>query len=367
MGSLCNKMAAVGSEPAEMEELNESQRRKLVVQFYEKHESSGKAFAVRHFVEMGMSRSSVYHILRSFEERKTVERKAGSGKVPAKLPTTVRKRLVRAAADRNGVTQRKLASKFGVSQPYVCKVLQEEGLKHHKKEKAPHWTPELDIRQRRCCRKLSRDFCPPSSTVEIIVDDESYFPFENHSVPSNAGYYSADKENTPPEVRFSFRKKFEPKLLVWVALSSRGHSDLYFVPRRCSINGEVYRNECISGRLIPFIQEHHSDGDYLFWPDLASAHYANATQELLQEQNIPFVQKSDNPPSVPKLRPIEDFWGILKQAVYADGFSATTPRQLKQRIRKCVREVDWDVVQGMMSTIKTRLRQAADNGYLSLH
>lgn len=33
-------------------------------------------------------------------------------------------------------------------------------------------------------------------------------------------------------------------------------------------------------------------------------------------KNIPFVAKTDNPANVPKARPIEDFWGNLKQKVY---------------------------------------------------
>ena len=34
-------------------------------------------------------------------------------------------------------------------------------------------------------------------------------------------------------------------------------------------------------RLIPFINEHHSDGNHMFWPDLAIAHYANKVRAYL--------------------------------------------------------------------------------------
>ena len=36
--------------------------------------------------------------------------------------------------------------------------------------------------------------------------------------------------------------------------------------------------------LIPFINEHHSYGNYKFWPDQAGAHY----------ENINFVEKIEN-------------------------------------------------------------------------
>ena len=54
----------------------------------------------------------------------------------------------------------------------------------------------------------------------------------------------------------------------------------------------------------------------MFWPDLATAHYARATATSLTEAEVPTVTREMNPPNVPQLRPIEDFWGFLKQEVY---------------------------------------------------
>ena len=77
------------------------------------------------------------------------------------------------------------------------------------------------------------------------------------------------------------------------------------------MNGNVYRNECIMRSLVPLLQQYHEDGDYVFWPDLASSHYAKNTVALLRDRNINFVRTQDNPPNVPQLRPIEKFRGIL--------------------------------------------------------
>ena len=52
--------------------------------------------------------------------------------------------------------------------------------------------------------------------------------------------------------------------------------------------------------------------------DLASAHIANNTLDFLQQQ-IKFVPKEANPPIVTSLRPIKDFWAILKKAVKDKG------------------------------------------------
>ena len=79
-------------------------------------------------------------------------------------------------------------------------------------------------------------------------------------------------------------------------------------------------------RLIPFLHEHHADDNYIIWPDLATSYNANDTTALLHEKNIHFVPKSGNPPNVPQLRAIENFWDILKSKVYDGGLTAKAER-----------------------------------------
>lgn len=335
-------------------------RKELVVNFYKVHSDKGVAYTVKHFNRQGIARSSLYKIIKTFQERNTTKRKVGSGRKAVKLTPAKRKRLVKAATDKKGVSQTKLAQKFGVDKSYVQKVLQKEGCKSYKRKKAPDCTEEKEMKQKRCCRKLIRTVLTPSSSVKVVMDDESYFTFGHSQIPGNDRFYTKNKEETPSDVKYFEKKKFEPKLLVWLAISEDGHSEPFFVPSKGNINGNIYRKECIERRLIPFLQQHHADGDYIFWPDLASSHYAKDTVALLEEENIHFVPKKDNPPNVPQLRPIENFWGILKSQVYNGGWEAKTMNQLKLRIKKCLRELDWNVVQSMMSSIKTKLRKAAD-------
>ena len=90
-------------------------------------------------------------------------------------------------------------------------------------------------------------------------------------------------------------------------------------PSRGNINGEFYREKCIKQTLLPFLATHYPSGGYVFWPDLATAHYARATATLLTEAEVPTVTREMNPPNLPQLRPIEDFWGFPKQQVYRGG------------------------------------------------
>lgn len=349
-----------------MENLSEKQRRDVIVNYYVKNMDAGKAYTVKHFEAMGIAKSSIYSILAVFEKRGETKRKKGSGRPAVKLPSAARKRLVKAASDKKAISTRKLGKRYGVHHSYVSKVLKESNVKYYKREKAPDTTPEQEAAQRTRSRRLSRDFLPARSTRKVVMDDESYFPFKHDEMPGNVGFYTQDKENTPPAVRFRPKTKFPKKLLVWIAISEEGHSQPFFVPNRGNINGEVYRRECIEARLVPFIHELHSDNDYIFWPDLASAHYAAATQELLRQQNINFVPKDANPPNSPQLRPIEDFWSWLKQLVYEGGWEATSEAQLRRRINNCLAKLDWGLVQTVMQKVKSRVRKAADHGALAV-
>ncbi len=58
-----------------------------------------------------------------------------------------------------------------------------------------------------------------------------------------------------------------------------------------NMNAKIYSKECIRKRLVQFIAQYHPDRDIIFWPDLASTHYASLTLQVFQELNIKFVPK----------------------------------------------------------------------------
>ena len=86
-------------------------------------------------------------------------------------------------------------------------------------------------------------------------------------------------------MRFKEKKKFEDNVLVWCAISEAGVS-------------------------------HYAGDKIIFWPGLASYHYAKITRNWLEANNIQFVPKNDNPPNIPQARPIEDFWALLSRKVW---------------------------------------------------
>ena len=53
---------------------------------------------------------------------------------------------------------------------------------------------------------------------------------------------------------------------------------------------------------------------------------------------------------------IEDFWSILKAKVYENNWEAKSLRQLKVRIKKCLKKVDQVTILKAIGCVKKRLK-----------
>ena len=63
----------------------------------------------------------------------------------------------------------------------------------------------------------------------------------------------------------------------------------------------------------------------------------------------------DNPANLPEVRPIEDFWYILKAKVYENNWEAKTLHQLEIRIKKSLKEVNQVTILKTFGCVKKRL------------
>lgn len=214
--------------------------------------------------------------------------------------------------------------------------------------------------------KLSHGILKASGSTQVIMDDESYFTLEGSQTPGNDSYYSHELLETPEKVKYRFKSKYPSKVMVWLTINEKGYSKPFITDSKEAVNRFIYINECIKKRLIKFIKINHQDGDYVFWPDLASAHYAKDTLEAFTKFGIKFIDKRINPPNVPQVRPIEDFWAILKRKVYSDGWVENSTKELKKKIRKELRSIPASTFRSLMGGLKTKLRKAADGGVLSI-
>ena len=86
----------------------------------------------------------------------------------------------------------------------------------------------------------------------------------------------------------------------------------------------------------------------------------------LRDQGLPFVERNENPPNAPQIRPIENFWGMLKQAVYDGNWSAKSRDHLIRRIKSCLAKFDMSIVAGMFDRLKDKIHKANDEGLSSV-
>lgn len=257
-----------------------------------------------------------------------------------------------------------MGRKYGISNATVSRILKKNNIFYRKRQQTPKYTAAQLEKIPKCCNALRLKHFKNNKT--IILDDESYFTFSNHKMSGNDGFYTDNIEETPDNVKYAGKSKFEPKVLMWIAISSKGFSQPYFRPfGGLAINSDSYIGQCLP-KLKQFIADNHAQDEIMFWPDLASCHYSKKTQDWLTEQKIPFVPKKDNPPNVPQARKIEQFWAVLKRKVYEKGWEAENDKQLVRRIKQKLKEIDKKVFQSLMLKVRYKLRKIEDNGPLNV-
>lgn len=333
--------------------------KKRVYGFIEKNPNFSKVQIVAHFHLEGASQSTIYRHIASFHKNEPIERKPGSGRPPQIASKSTIQKLKKMFNNRSGCSQNRAARAIGCSQAYICKMLKHKsGIRKQKKQKIPNRSSQQKQAARPKCRQMTENY----RGYEFVMDDESYFTLSNSTLAGNDIFYTDNIQNVPENVRYKKQSKFEKKVMVWVAISSKGMTDAYHVPAGLAINQHVYREECLSKRLLPFLRKKHSRDKFVFWPDLASSHYAKSVQTWLDEHKIEYVPRHLNPANLPEVRPIEDFWAYLKSLVYAEDYQAKTIPELIARIKKCLKNVDLNFVQRLAADTYPRLDRVRREG-----
>ena len=87
----------------------------IIFNFFKKNAHLGKIFTVNHYLNEGISRRSIYHILKTCEERNSSLRKPGSGGRNTSLSKASTAAVVRNNTNKKGVSLRQLSKKYNVS------------------------------------------------------------------------------------------------------------------------------------------------------------------------------------------------------------------------------------------------------------
>ena len=337
---------------------------KRVCNFYEDAANKSVKTTVSYFKKKNIPERTIRYMLNKYLVHGTTNFLQRTGR-PVKITDQQLNGLVQAVNNKTGISQRQIAKRYKVHQTTISRTLKNRtSVVIRKRQKAPKMNDEeQEKRSRTNCGKLYRMIL---NGCDIALDDEKYFGLSGDNVQCNKRYYSTDPSTTPSDVKFIKKKKYSPKILVWMAMSSKGVSNVYVHKSRQAVSTDIYLKECINKRLLPFIEKHHKNDDYVFWPDLASAHYATNVLHRLQKKNVPVVAKGNNPPNVPQARPIETVWSILEQKVYAHNWQARNLDLLAKRIKLKAKELEPKMLQAMVQDIRKQLRSMWRNGLYSI-
>ena len=118
--------------------------------FFKKNAHLGKIFTVNHYLNEGISRRSIYHILKTCEERNSSLKKPGSGLSKASTAAVVRNNT-----NKKGVSLRQLSKKYNVSATTMCRMFKRSNVKCYM---SPSYSADQLRRIKLNCKKLLRTF-----------------------------------------------------------------------------------------------------------------------------------------------------------------------------------------------------------------
>jgi len=123
------------------------------------------------------------------------------------------------------------------------------------------------------------------------------------------------------------RSTFSKSVMVSVALSLLGTTELMFIEPGVKINGAYYRDVLLGQHLLLAIRSIAGD----FFTYNAPTHRAGDTVEFLSRNTPDFISPLTWPPNSSDLNPVDyEVWGVLQQRVYHSRIRDID--QLKQRL-----------------------------------
>lgn len=335
-----------------MSSKQEQVRSQIINKYLENPERSLKKLAKT----MNVSYSTVKRTVSSYKKGLSTNRQEGSGRKKGPTDPNLAKQVKKLYQRNPTISERTVAEKLQTSKSQVQRVKQFYGLRSYKKQKVPDRTDEKEKAAKTRARKLYDQYLTKFDCV--IMDDETYCHADFNQLTGPEFYTATMKDGVSPKFTQKKTSKYPKRFMIWQAICKCGLRSEEFVVKG-TLNAAVYIDECLNRRLLPFIQQH--GGSVLFWPDLATSHYAKTTMKWYQDNNVVVVPKDANPPNCPELRPIERYWALMKRALKKTKRTAKNEKAFRNNWRRAYTEVDESTVKKLMSNLNKKTRDFFSN------
>jgi transposase len=313
-----------------------------------------------HFKTQGYNHQTISNYIKKYGESENINFKKPPGRPPLVATPRKLKSIEKYFADHPTTTVAAAAKKLKMDPKYLQKIkVRTLGIKAYTRKSAAKHTDaqEKTVKERlpSLHRKILRKI--------LVMDDESYVLQDPTETPGRQFFHARDPSKVKVKDKIKCSSKFPKKFLVWQAIDQFGNISEPYVHEGC-MDSKTYLKECVIDRLIPFIKKYHNMDSVIFWPDLATIHYAKIVKTEIQK-NMSLVLKEDNPPNVPHLRPIEKFWALCKSAYSKLKKTPNTLRKFRFQWKKISFEVARTSGSSLMKDVKKNIKYEADNGVKS--
>lgn len=328
--------------------MGQEERRKLIIDKWKENIERPIHFIAK---DLKMPRTTVNNVLNQYFQTFSIQRKKTLRTKTGPRCQILEKKIVQVILKNRSMSVRDIAKKCQTTHSMVQRCKLRKGLQTRKKRKAA----KVSESQKKTIKTRSRKLYDllGKKSVCIVMDDETYVKADFRTLPGEQFYTAFKGEELLASQTSICLEKFGTKYLVWQAICQCGLKSSSFITTG-TINGEIYREECLKKILIPFIKNH--TGSTIFWPDLASAHYARSTLKLLDDNNIEYVKKDFNPPNVPQCRPIERYWAIIKSKLRKSGAVAHDKKEFIEKWKNAANNISQSTVRNLMQDIRKKVR-----------
>jgi len=339
-----------------------SKEDKILIKNLWESKGYGARQLIREFPNKNWKRRSIENLLRKLRETGSLDRRLGSGR-----PRTSRssdnvsavEELVQSQENKphTHLSTRKIARHLKISQTAVCNIIHDDlSLKCLKRRRAQELTAANRAARLDRSKKLLNRFS--ASDIDFMwFSDEKIFTVESPRNAQNDRFYvphSLSKKQVSAKRLLRTRATFCQSIMVSVAISKLGCTELIFVDPGAKINGAYYRDILLMQHMIPGIRRVSGD-HFIFQQDSAPAHRARDTIELLRCNTPDFIEPDMWPPNSPDLNPVDyAIWSVIQQRVYETRVHDID--ELRQRLLHVWHGLEQSLIDVAVDQWQTRLR-----------
>ena len=342
---------------------------RVIIKYIRQKFGHGARKIVKDHPEFGWKLWGVQTLLEKIDKTGSIERKEGSGR-----PKTARtdenieavNELVLSQEGEPGThkTPAEISLELGIPESSVRRIVDNDlELRPLKKKKVQRLT-EADIEKRLNRSKyLLRLYTPAVMETAFFSDEKIFKVRQQYNVQNDRVYVPKDtlKKDVDPEKLLCEQPGFPMSIMVSVAISKAGKTNIFFVDPGTKVNA-VYYCDVLLKNMIPKMNRLAKRTEYLFMQDGARAHTAKLSLNMLAHQKyLKLLQPSKWPPNSPDLNPVDYcVWGMLERNVYR-GRKITSIEALKDAIVEEWAKFPQDVIDNSLTAFKQRLRRVVEN------